>query len=151
MDYTALKAELGKPEYNALDDSAIAAAINAKMATVKRPIPFDRIAKDFIATGVYARAVMFAEDSGNDKALRALCITVRAAIDNNVFSDLDPDDAVQGPQIAAILDGLQAAGCLDDATRALILSRAEVERPAYEQFGGERLDWVIVKEARDHG
>lgn len=149
MDCAALKAELAKPDYAGLSRAEKAAAINARLFTVKRPIAFDRVAKDLVKTGVYALADFYWREATNPMPLRVVCRTVVASIDQKLFADLDPDDAEQGPEIAAMLDGLQAAGCMTPEQREQVLARGLQEVPGSLAFLGRPLDESDIANAEN--
>lgn len=100
-----------------------------------KPIPAAEVRKFFITTGVLTEALFFSNEASNDLALRKLCRTVYDALIFNAFDDLDPSDPEQGPQIAAFLDGLQAAKCLSDDQRTAVLALGETQVPWLEANG----------------
>lgn len=148
MDAAALKAEIAKPDYAGLKDDEIAAALNAKTMAVTLPIPAAEVKKQFIKTGVLAKAKFYAADPAADLALRLACQTVYDSLIYDAFTDLDPTDAEQGPLIKSFLDALQAAQCLDDAGRTAVLALAAVELPGSEAFIGRPLDSSDIANAR---
>lgn len=64
MNEQILIAELRKPEYSGLPDQAAADAINAKTATIRRPVAADRVQAAAIASGLWAIVKIASQNAG---------------------------------------------------------------------------------------
>jgi len=89
MDMAAIKTEIIKPEYNGLDDAAIADLLNAKTVTRNRLVPTWEVKKHAIENQ-YWSAIVMATEPGNPLAIpseslvtvRGLAIAARDWIDD---------------------------------------------------------------------
>jgi hypothetical protein len=64
MNEQILIAELQKPEYAGLSDQEAADAINAKTATIRKPVPADRVQAAAIASGLWAIVKIASQNAG---------------------------------------------------------------------------------------
>lgn len=64
MNEQILIDELRKPEYFGLSDQEAADAINAKAATIRRPVPADRVQAAAIASGLWAIVKIASQNTG---------------------------------------------------------------------------------------
>ena len=64
MNEQILIDELQKPEYSGLSDQAAADAINAKTATIRRPVPADMVQAAAIASGLWAIVKIASQNTG---------------------------------------------------------------------------------------
>lgn len=149
MDYAALKAEIAKPDYAGLDNTAIVALLNALTIKETQSIPAAEVKKQFIKTSVLARAKFFAEGTANDLDLRIACQTVYDSLLYDAFTDLDPNDSAQGPLIQGFLAALKASGCIDDPGIAAVLDLANVQISRSSQlFDVPRITEADIERAR---
>jgi len=64
MNEQILIDELQKPEYSGLSDQEAADAINAKTATIRKPVPADKVQAAAIASGLWAIVKIASQNTG---------------------------------------------------------------------------------------
>ena len=95
MNEQILIAELQKPEYSGLSDQEAADAINAKTATIRKPVPAPMIRLRAMSLGMYAVVKIAAEDKSLPNPPRGAAINFITLADSQDTVDLDhPDVAV---------------------------------------------------------
>jgi hypothetical protein len=87
-----LIAELQKPEYSGLSDQEAADAINAKTATIRRPVPAPMIRLRAMSLGMYAVVKIAAEDKSLPNPPRGAAINFITLADSQDTVDLDHPD-----------------------------------------------------------
>ena len=91
-DISPLIAELQKPEYAGLSDQQAADTINAKTATVRRPVPASVIRLRAMSLGMYAVVRIASEDKSLPNPPRGAAINFVALADSQEEVDLDHPD-----------------------------------------------------------
>ncbi len=92
MNEQILIAELQKPEYSGLSDQEAADAINAKTATIRRPVPAPMIRLRAMSLGMYAVVKIAAEDKSLPNPPRGAAINFITLADSQDTVDLDHPD-----------------------------------------------------------
>jgi hypothetical protein len=92
MNEQILIAELQKPEYTGLSDQEAADAINAKTATIRRPVPAPMIRLRAMSLGMYAVVKIAAEDKSLPNPPRGAAINFITLADSQDTVDLDHPD-----------------------------------------------------------
>ena len=92
MNEQILIDELQKPEYSGLSDQAAADAINAKTATIRRPVPAPMIRLRAMSLGMYAVVKIAAEDKSLPNPPRGAAINFITLADSQDTVDLDHPD-----------------------------------------------------------
>ena len=92
MNEQILIDELQKPEYSGLSDQEAADAINAKTATIRRPVPAPMIRLRAMSLGMYAVVKIAAEDKSLPNPPRGAAINFITLADSQDTVDLDHPD-----------------------------------------------------------
>lgn len=92
MNEQILIDELQKPEYSGLSDQEAADAINAKAATIRRPVPAPMIRLRSMSLGMYAVVKIAAEDKSLPNPPRGAAINFITLADSQDTVDLDHPD-----------------------------------------------------------
>jgi hypothetical protein len=92
MNEQILIAELQKSEYAGLSDQEAADAINAKTATIRRPVPAPMIRLRAMSLGMYAVVKIAAEDKSLPNPPRGAAINFITLADSQDTVDLDHPD-----------------------------------------------------------
>lgn len=92
MNEQILIAELQKPEYSGLSDQEAADAINAKTATIRKPVPAPMIRLRAMSLGMYAVVKIAAEDKSLPNPPRGAAINFITLADSQDTVDLDHPD-----------------------------------------------------------
>ena len=92
MNEQILIAELQKSEYAGLSDQEAAGAINAKTATIRRPVPAPMIRLRAMSLGMYAVVKIAAEDKSLPNPPRGAAINFITLADSQDTVDLDHPD-----------------------------------------------------------
>ena len=92
MNEQILIAELQKPEYAGLSDQEAADAINAKTATIRKPVPAPMIRLRAMSLGMYAVVKIAAEDKSLPNPPRGAAINFITLADSQDTVDLDHPD-----------------------------------------------------------
>jgi hypothetical protein len=92
MNEQVLITELQKPEYSGLSDQQAADAINAKTATIRRPVPAPMIRLRAMSLGMYAVVKIAAEDKSLPNPPRGAAINFITLADSQDTVDLDHPD-----------------------------------------------------------
>ena len=92
MNEQILINELQKPEYSGLSDQEAADAINAKTATIRRPVPAPMIRLRAMSLGMYAVVKIAAEDKSLPNPPRGAAINFITLADSQDTVDLDHPD-----------------------------------------------------------
>ena len=92
MNEQILIDELRKPEYSGLSDQEAADAINAKTATIRRPVPAPMIRLRAMSLGMYAVVKIAAEDKSLPNPPRGAAINFITLADSQDTVDLDHPD-----------------------------------------------------------
>ncbi len=92
MNEQILIDELQKPEYAGLSDQQAADAINAKTATIRRPVPAPAIRIRAMSLGMYAVVKIAAEDKSLPNPPRGAAINFITLADSQGTVDLDHPD-----------------------------------------------------------
>jgi len=113
MDLGVLATEIAKPEYAGMTDQQIADAVNAKTVSVRQLVPTWLVKQHAIENGYYATIKIYSCDSTIPVAVRGLCISVLAWIDDQAgkIESLDMDLASTHAMVA----GLIASGIINQA------------------------------------
>ena len=131
VDIDAIKLEISRhPEWATLDDADVLIALQAIVRSVRRPIPAAEIKKLWARWLVLAKCWVTANTATAPIDARVVCYATYSNLDRDIFADLDLDDPTQAPDIRMYLDGLVAAGVLNDAQRAATVALANaIEQP----------------------
>ena len=92
MNEQILIDELQKPEYSGLSDQQAADAINAKTATIRKPVPAPMIRLRAMSLGMYAVVKIAAEDKSLPNPPRGAAINFITLADSQDTVDLDHPD-----------------------------------------------------------
>ena len=92
MNEQILIFELRKSEYSGLSDQQAADAINAKTATIRKPVPAPMIRLRAMSLGMYAVVKIAAEDKSLPNPPRGAAINFIALADSQDTVDLDHPD-----------------------------------------------------------
>ena len=92
MNEQILIDELQKPEYSGLSDQEAADAINAKTATIRKPVPAPMIRLRAMSLGMYAVVKIAAEDKSLPNPPRGAAINFITLADSQDTVDLDHPD-----------------------------------------------------------
>lgn len=92
MNEQILIDELQKPEYSGLSDQEAADAINAKTATIRRPVTAPMIRLRAMSLGMYAVVKIAAEDKSLPNPPRGAAINFITLADSQDTVDLDHPD-----------------------------------------------------------
>lgn len=92
MNEQILIDELHKPEYSGLSDQEAADAINAKTATIRRPVPAPMIRLRAMSLGMYAVVKIAAEEKSLPNPPRGAAINFITLADSQDTVDLDHPD-----------------------------------------------------------
>lgn len=92
MNEQILIAELQKPEYSGLSDQEAADAMNAKTATIRKPVPAPMIRLRAMSLGMYAVVKIAAEDKSLPNPPRGAAINFITLADSQDTVDLDHPD-----------------------------------------------------------
>ena len=92
MNEQVLIDELRKPEYSGLSDQEAADAINAKTATIRKPVPAPMIRLRAMSLGMYAVVKIAAEDKSLPNPPRGAAINFITLADSQDTVDLDHPD-----------------------------------------------------------
>jgi len=113
MDLGVLAKEIAKPEYAGMTDQQIADAVNAKTVSVRQLVPTWLVKQHAIENGYYATIKIYSCDSTIPVAVRGLCISVLAWIDDRAgkIQSLDMDLA----STHAMVSGLIASSIMTQA------------------------------------
>jgi hypothetical protein len=129
MDYSKLVEELRDPAYQALTDAQAAAAINAKLVTIRAPVETWQVKQFLIEQSIWPALKLTQEDREKPAAIRGLCISVVDWVDDAAGKvrtvDLDLSSVVQ------MVSGLVAAGLAtsQQATELVAMGDQEVAWP----------------------
>jgi hypothetical protein len=126
IDYSALRATLSSPPYDAMSDAEAAAALKIATRTEKRPIVAEAIKKLWSRWMVLARAEIASEDLNLSTELRVVCRATVRNLAGDVFADLDTEEPQAKIEIAQYLGALVAAGVLTPEQRDTTLALADV-------------------------
>ena len=154
MDMAAIKTEIAKPEYDGLDDSAIADLLNAKTVTRNRLVPTWEVKKHAIENQ-YWSAIVMATEPGNPLAIpaeslvtvRGLAIAARDWIDDTSGKILTIDFALASVQ--TLVGGLVLTGLMTQA-QATSLAALGTETVSFVSIvGAVKIGSHHISEARN--
>ncbi len=138
MDLGVLATEIAKPEYAGMTDQQIADAVNAKTVSVRQLVPTWLVKQHAIENGYYATIKIYSCDSTIPVAVRGLCISVLAWIDDQAgkIESLDMDLA----STHAMVSGLIASSIMTQS-----------QATSLDQLADHDVRWVDHVELGDVG
>jgi hypothetical protein len=131
LDLATLRAEIALPQYAGLDQTAIAAALNARTIDGSRDVPAYEARQIVLLSGEWAKIKLLAEERPASTAISVAMTFVDALSDRETVLP-----ASNRAHIAGLLDVLVAANVLSGASKAalMLLFAAKISR-AEELFG----------------
>lgn len=127
--YGLLQTEIAKPEYAGMSDTEICTALNTKTVPGRGPIAGDNVKSFFVRTGVIGAAKLYADDTGNDKALRSACQTVCDSFALNAFANFDLDDPAAKTDADQFTNSLVATQLMSADQRDELYAMADTATP----------------------
>jgi hypothetical protein len=154
MNLAAIKTEIIKPEYNGLDDAAIADLLNAKTATRNRLVPTWEVKKHAIENQ-YWSAIVMATEPGNPLAIpaeslvtaRGLAIAARDWIDDPSGKISTIDFALASVQ--TLVGGLVLTGLMTEAQATSLASLGSETVSFVSTVGAVKIGLHHISEARN--
>jgi hypothetical protein len=131
LDLATLRAEIALPQYAGLDQTAIAAMLNARAIDGSRDVPAFEARQIVLLSGEWAKIKLLAETRPATTAISVAMTFVDALSDRETVLP-----AANRAHIAGLLDVLVAATVLSGASKAalMLLFAAKISR-AEELFG----------------
>lgn len=135
VDLAALRAELDKPAYAGLSNTAAAVAVMAAQITGELSVGGADIGKLWARRGVLGAARERANRAALTAPQRGLAWTAIEMVAQDGFSGLDPNSPAQRAALVALLDSFVADAIMTAGDKAATLALLSRTRTGREVFG----------------